>query len=362
MNRTFEPRPGLLGIESYQAGESGLSGRDAVLKLSSNENPYGPSQKAVDAYRASASTLGRYPDSHHAELREAISEVYGLAPGNLICGAGSDEVIALVCQAYAGNGDEIIYTEHGFLMYPILARAVGAEPVQVRERNRRTDSESILAACSPRTRIVLIANPNNPTGTMISAGEARNLADRLPGGVLLVLDGAYVEYAEGYDGGAKLVESCANVVMTRTFSKIYGLAALRVGYGYGPENLIAAMNRIREPFNVSAPSLAAAEAAVRDVEYTKRCRDLNTRWRRWLADRLGRCGVPSDPSSANFILARFADPDTVSRCDAFLRARGILVRRMEKYNLPSCLRISVGDESGCRAVGDAIEEFMAGEK
>ncbi|MDE0307073.1 MAG: histidinol-phosphate transaminase [Albidovulum sp.] len=362
MNRMLKPQPGILGIEAYEAGESSIAGREAVLKLSSNENPYGPSQKAIDAYLAAASKLSRYPDSHHGSLRNAIAEVYGLLPDKLVCGAGSDEVIALLCQAYAGEGDEIIHTEHGFLMYPILAKAVGATPVQVRERNRRTDPESILEACGPDTRIVLIANPNNPTGTMISSDEARELADSLPEGVLLVLDGAYVEYADGYDGGASLVESCANVVMTRTFSKIYGLAALRIGYAYGPEDLIAAMDRIREPFNVGAPSLAAAEAAVRDTEHARRCRELNARWRRWLSERLEECGIPSDPSSANFILARFADPETVSRCDSFLRSRGILVRRMEKYNLPKCLRISIGDEAGCRSLASALNEFMAGDR
>jgi histidinol-phosphate aminotransferase len=355
----IRPQPGILDIALYEGGESALPGvpPERVLKLSSNENPFGPSPKAIEAYQACASSLHRYPSADHRALREAIGEVHGLDPDRIICGAGSDEIISLLCQAYAGPGDEVIHTEHGFAMYRISALAAGATPVEVRERERVTDVEAILAAANERTRLVFIANPNNPTGTMIGGNALARLADGLPEHALLVLDGAYAEFVEDYDGGAALVEARDNVVMTRTFSKIYGLGGLRVGWGYAPRAVIDVLNRVRGPFNVSGPALAAAEAAVRDRDYTARCAAENRRLRAMLAEGLARLGVPSDTSQANFVLARFPSAAEAEACDAWLRREGIIVRRVAGYGLPEALRITVGDEEAVRRVIAAVRDF-----
>lgn len=351
------PQPGILQIALYVGGEAHLPGVAAPLKLSSNENPLGPSPAARAAFSASADSLHRYPDSGHAALRAAIAEVHGLDPARIICGAGSDEIIAFLCQAFAGPGDEVIHTEHGFAMYRISALAVGATPVEVAERERVTDVDAILAACTPRTRLVFIANPNNPTGTMIGAEAVARLADGLPGGCLLVLDGAYAEFVPGFDAGGALVEARENVVMTRTFSKIYGLGALRVGWGYGPQPVIDVLNRIRGPFNLSTPALAAAEAAVRDRDWVAHCQAETIRWRQWLVGELAALGILSDESHANFALARFRDAGEAVAADTALRAAGILVRRVANYGLPAALRITVGDGPACKRVVAALRAF-----
>ncbi len=351
------PQPGIMEIDLYQGGAAHVAGLENVVKLSSNENPLGPSPAAVEAYRRAAYDLHRYPSSDHRALRTAIGEVLGLDAERIICGAGSDEVIAFLCQAYAGPGTEVVHTEHGFAMYRISALAAGATPVEVPERERVTDVDAILAACTDATRLVFIANPNNPTGTMIGLAEVERLAEGLPPQALLVLDGAYAEYVEDYDGGAEMVDRRDNVVMTRTFSKLYGLGGLRIGWGYGPSHVIDVLNRVRGPFNLSQAALAAAEAAVRDRAYTDHCRAENARWRSWLADALAEIGVPSDVSCANFVLARFANQAEAEACDDYLKTQGLIVRRVGGYNLPQCLRITVGDERACRRVVHAVRQY-----
>jgi histidinol-phosphate aminotransferase len=355
---TIRPQPGILDIALYQGGESRLAGHDRVLKLSSNENPFGPSQRAVEAFHGAAETLNLYPNSDHVALREAIGQVHGLDPARIICGAGSDEIIAFLCQAYAGPGDEVIHTEHGFGMYRISALAAGARPVQVPEKERRTDIDAILSACTERTRLVFVANPNNPTGTMAPEAEMARLAAGLPPGCLLVLDGAYAEYVPDFNGSAPLVEARNNVVMTRTFSKIYGLGGLRIGWGFGPGHVIGVLNRLRGPFNLSTAALNAATAAVQDLDYTSFCRSENLRNRERLAADLAATGVLSDPSLANFVLARFRNSAEAEACDAHLRKQGIIVRRVANYNLPQALRITVGDSGACARVAETIAEFV----
>ena len=354
------PQPGIMDIALYQGGASHVAGVDNVIKLSSNENPLGPSDKAKEAFRRAAHSLHRYPSSDHAALRKAIAEVHALEADNIICAAGSGDILNLLCQAYAGPGDEVIHTEHGFALYRIYALAAGATPIEVAERERVTDVDAILAACTPATRLVFIANPNNPTGTMIGEGEIARLADNLPEACLLVLDGAYAEFVEGYDAGAALVEARENVVMTRTFSKLYGLGGLRIGWGYGPRAIIDVLNRIRGPFNLSAAALDAAEVAIRDRTYADHCRAENAKWRNWMADALAKIGVPSDVSCANFILPRFASAQEAEACDLYLQSQGLIVRRVGGYNLPNCLRITVGDESACRRIVHAIRQFKDG--
>jgi len=353
------PQPGIMDISLYQGGSSHVEGVANVVKLSSNENPFGPSEAAKEAFRKAAYELHRYPSTDHAALRSAIGDIHGLDPARIVCGVGSDEIIAFLCQGYAGPGDEVIHTEHGFAMYRISALANGATPVEVPERERVTDVDAILAACTGATRLVFVANPNNPTGTMVCEAELRRLAEGLPERALLVIDGAYAEYVEGYDGGAALVESRDNVVMTRTFSKLHGLGGLRVGWGYGPAQVIDVLNRLRGPFNLSHAALVTAEAAIRDAAWATKCREDNTRLRAWLAEALAEHGVPSDTSTANFILARFADRDEAEACDAWLQSQGLIVRRVAGYNLPNCLRITVGDEPACRRVAHAVGQFKA---
>ncbi|SER72178.1 histidinol phosphate aminotransferase apoenzyme [Tranquillimonas rosea] len=355
----IRPKPGILEIAPYVGGASTAEGVTEVVKLSSNENPFGPSEAAKEALRRSAHQLHRYPSTDHAALRRALGAVHDLDPERIICGAGSDEIIAFLCQAYAGAGDEVIHTEHGFAMYRISTLVAGATPVEVAETERRVDVDAILEACNFRTKLVFIANPANPTGTMIGTPELARLADGLPEHVLLVLDGAYAEYAEGYDGGAGLIAERENVVMTRTFSKLYGLGGLRIGWAYGPGHVIDVLNRVRGPFNLSQSQQVAAEAAVRDRDYARRCLSENVRLRRWLARALDKHGVPSDPSHANFLLARFSSVEEAEACEAHLRREGLLVRKVGGYRLPDCLRITVGDEASCRRVAHGIGQFMS---
>lgn len=356
----IKPQPGIREIRLYQGGASALAGIENVVKLSSNENPFGASEAARAAVIASATQLHRYPSTDHAALRQAIAGVHGVEADRVICGVGSDEILGFLCQAYAGPGDEVIHTEHGFAMYRIYALSNGATPVEVPERDRVVDVDAILAACTSRTRLVFLANPANPTGTMLDHAALTRLAEGLPEDVLLVIDGAYAEYVEGYDGCARLVEARQDVVMTRTFSKIYGLGGLRIGWGYGPGHVIDTLNRVRGPFNLSGTALAAAEAAVRDTAWTEKCRAENARLRDWLIHALRGHGVQCDASEANFVLARFASPEQAEACDAHLRGEGLIVRQVAGYNLPDCLRITVGDEPSCRRVAHAVGQFMDG--
>ncbi|WP_112321200.1 histidinol-phosphate transaminase [Oceanibium sediminis] len=352
------PGPGILTIAPYVAGESATEGANTVTKLSANENPHGPSEKARDAVRRVAEEMQLYPESDHLGLRSAIGEVHGLDPARIVCGAGSDELISLLCNAYAGQGREVIYTEHGFAMYPISALASGATPVKVAECARHADVAAILAAVTEATGIVFLANPNNPTGTMVSDTALKTLAEGLPRHVMLVLDGAYAEYVPGYDGGAALVDAHPNVVMTRTFSKLYGLGGLRVGWMYAQPGIIDVMNRMRGPFNVSSAGLAAAEAAMRDRAWVEHCRMENETWRAFLTEELRAIGLPTDDSQANFVLPEFPSEAMAKAADARLRAHGIIVRAVGGYGLPRHLRITVGDEVACRRVVAILKEFM----
>ncbi|GEK67345.1 histidinol-phosphate transaminase [Paracoccus denitrificans] len=355
---TIAPQPGIMEISLYEGGASKVAGVENVVKLSSNENPFGPSDKAREAVIRAAHGLHRYPNTDHAGLRGAIGEVHGLDPDRIICGVGSDEIIHFLCQAYAGPGTEVLFTEHGFLMYRISAHAAGAIPVQVAERDRVTDIDALIAGATPRTRLIFVANPNNPTGTMVGLPELERLARAVPQAILVV-DAAYAEYVGDYDGGAELATRLPNVFMTRTFSKIYGLGGLRVGWGYGPREIVDVLNRIRGPFNLSNVALEGAEAAMRDREHIARCQAENARMRAWLAEALAEKGVPSDTSCANFILARFADAETAGACDEYLKTQGLIVRRVAGYGLPHCLRITIGDEASCRRVAHVIGQYMA---
>jgi histidinol-phosphate aminotransferase len=357
MSAPIRPQPGILDIALYQGGKSALEGHAEPLKLSSNENPFGPSPAAIAAMQADLASIHRYPSTDHADLRAAISQVHGLDADHIICGVGSDEVIHFLCQAYAGPGDEVLYTEHGFAMYRISALAAGATPVEVAERERMVDVDLLLAGITDKTRLIFIANPANPTGTLVPLAEVARLADGIPDQCLLILDGAYVEFADGYDGGKALVEARENIVMTRTFSKVYGLGGLRVGYGYGPRHVIDTLNRIRGPFNLSTTALAGAGAAVRDTDWVAECIRINAAERARLTGGLRQLGIACDDSHANFVLARFADDAEAQAADAWLQSQGIIVRYPKSYKLPQCLRITVGRPDDNTRVLEALNQF-----
>ena len=357
-----QPRPGVLAINAYVPGKSGAPGVAKIFKLSSNETPLGPGAAAVAAYRTVGEHLEDYPDGPAQKLREAIGRAFGLDPARIVCGAGSDDILNLIARAYLADGDEAIHTTYGFLVYPIATLSTGAKPVVAAEKNYTADVDAILHAVTAKTKIVFLANPNNPTGTYISFDEVKRLHRGLPPHVLLVIDAAYAEYVErnDYESGIELVATSENVVMCRTFSKIHGLAALRLGWMYGPAHVIDAINRIRGPFNVNAPAIAAGIAAVADTAHQERSRAHNTRWLAWLTEEIGRLGLTVTPSVGNFILIHFpATPGkTAKEADAFLTARGLILRGVAAYGLPDALRMTVGSEEANRLVVKALSEFL----
>ena len=363
--RGLAPRPGILDIAPYVPGRSALDGARPVIKLSSNETPFGPSPKAIEAYLAAVATLSRYPDGSARALREAIAKLYGLDPDRIVCGAGSDELLNLLAQAYLGPGDEAIYTEHGFLVYKIAILGAGATPVVAPERELTADVDAILACVTPATRMVFLANPNNPTGTYLPFDEVKRLRAGLPDDVLLVLDAAYAEYvrANDYEAGIELVATTPNTVMTRTFSKIYGLASLRLGWAYCPPAIADALNRIRGPFNVSGPAIAAGIAALADLPHLEQAVQHNEDWRVRMADALKRLGLGVTPSAANFLLVHFREGNgkSAAEADRFLHSRRIILRRVAEYGFPGALRLTIGSEADNLAVVEALTAFMSGE-
>jgi len=356
------PRPGILDIAAYVPGKEHAPGVDKVYKLSSNETPMGASPKAIEAFQQAATSLERYPDGQAVELREAIASVHGLNAANLICGNGSDELLGLLCHVYLSRGDEGIITEHGFLVYKIQIMGAGATPVVVKEKDCRVDVDAILAAVTEKTKIVFIANPGNPTGTYVPVEEVRRLQAGLPKHVILVLDAAYAEYVRrnDYEAGLELVSSNRNVVMTRTFSKVYGLAALRVGWMYAPLAIIDALNRVRGPFNMNAPAIAAGAAAIRDQAFIATAVDHNLEWLGKVTGALSSIGLKVTPSVANFVLIHFPDVDgkRALEADAFLTSRGFILRAVRAYGLPNALRMTIGSAEANEGVIAALTEFM----
>jgi len=365
MSERPTPRSGVLDISPYVPGRSHAApGAAKLYKLSSNETPLGPSPKAIEAFRGAAGSLDIYPEGSAAILREAIGKVYGLDPARIVCGAGSDELLNLLAQAYLSPGDESISTVHGFLVYKIATLAAGGKPVIVPEKNLATDVDAILNAVTPRTKIVFIANPNNPTGTYLPLAEVRRLRAGLPPRALLVLDAAYSEYVRrnDYEAGIELVATTDNVVMTRTFSKIHGLAALRLGWMYAPAAVADAVNRIRGPFNVSQPAMLAGVASLADSAHLERSAAHNEQWRAWLEENIRKLGLEVTPSVANFVLIRFPGTKgkTAKDADTFLLKRGIVLRQVGAYNLPDCLRATVGTEEANRLLVSVLAEFLKG--
>jgi histidinol-phosphate aminotransferase len=360
------PRPGTLQIDAYVPGKSKAPPGVKLYKLSSNETPLGPSPEAIAAFKASADGLELYPDGSSTALREAIAGRYGLDPKRIVCGAGSDELLSLLCQAYLGPGDEGVFSEHGFLVYKIGILAAGATPVVAKEKNLSTDVDAVLAAITPRTKIVFIANPNNPTGTYLPFDEMKRLHAGLRPDILLVLDAAYAEYVRhnDYSSGLELVASAENVVMTRTFSKIHGLANLRIGWLYGPEGVVDVLNRIRGPFNMNGPAIAAGVAAITDRDHEEKALRHNEKWLQVMSEGLAALGLEVTPSVGNFVLLHFPDQDgrRAPDADAYLTSKGIILRRMEAYGLPNALRLTIGSAEANEAVLAELKTFLGGGK
>lgn len=354
-----QPKESITKIRPYVAGKSSAAGDVQIVKLSSNENPLGPSPKALEAFEAQSESLFRYPASGHDELRSAIAEVENLPSGQIICGAGSDELIGMLIQSYTNPGDEVLYTEHGFLMYKIYSLSHGATPRTAPEKDFTADVDALLAAVTEKTKIVFIANPNNPTGTYISASEQKRLRDGLRDDIILAIDGAYAEYmeVEDYSDGRDLVEASDNTIMLRTFSKAYGIPALRVGWAYAPISMIDIMNRIRGPFNVNSAAQAAAAAAIRDVAYTKHVLDVNRTERARLIEAIATRFKPA-PAYGNFIMVDFGSPAIATAMNNHLNEHGVIIREIAAYGLPQCLRISVGSPEENDRLLEVLEKFQ----
>ncbi|HET6375914.1 MAG TPA: histidinol-phosphate transaminase [Methylocella sp.] len=355
------PRPAILGIDPYVPGRSDAPGAQKAFKLSANETPLGPSPRAREAFQAYAGCLQDYPDGSASALRAALGAKHGIDPARIVCGNGSDEILHLLASAYISPGDEGIFTAHGFLVYKIAILAAGGVPVVAGETNLTADVDKILAKAGPRTKAVFLANPNNPTGTYLPASEVRRLAESLPRHILLVLDAAYAEYAgcPDYSPGIELAENSSNVVMTRTFSKIFGLAGIRLGWCYAPPAVCDALNRIRGPFNTNGAAMAAGIAALEDEAHIAAAVAHNDHWRAWLSQEISALGIKITPSAGNFLLLHFRDEAEAVSADRFLLSRGLILRRVGAYGLPHCLRLTVGTGEANRLVAAALRDFMA---
>ena len=358
------PKPGVMDIAAYVPGRETAHGVAKVYKLSSNESPLGPSPKVAEALAANNANLALYPDGSAHVLRDAISRTYGLNPDNILCGNGSDELLGLLCQTYLAPGDEGLFTDHGFLVYKIQIMAAGATPVSVPDTDDLTANvDNILGAVTERTKLVFLANPNNPTGTYLPVSEVRRLHAGLPSHVILVLDAAYAEYVRrnDYEAGIELVSANPNVVMTRTFSKIHGLAGLRIGWMYAHEAIIDACNRVRGPFNVNALAITAGAAAISDRTHIERAVEHNEKWLGRVVEAVEAIGLSVTPSVGNFVLIHFPTTPgkTAADADEYLSSRGYVLRRVAGYGLPDALRLTIGSEEANLGVIDALKSFMA---
>jgi histidinol-phosphate aminotransferase len=358
------PGPGILEIAPYVGGEHSAPGANRLIRLASNEGALGPSPKAIEAYKSVAADIHRYPEGGSTPLREALGQEHGLDPARIVCGTGSDELLQLLIRAYCTAGTELIHSAHGFLVYPIAAQSGGAIPVSVPEVDLTADVDGILARVNSRTRAVALANPNNPTGSYLPAAEVERLHAGLPEHVLLILDAAYAEYVlrDDYRPGFELVERAPNVVVTRTFSKIYALGGLRLGWCYGPAGVVDVLNRIRGPFSVSSAAQAAGRAALLDHEFIQRSQTHNETWRDWFTQELRALGLTVHPSAGNFVLVSFAgrtgEKASAEKARLFLKSQGILVRQMGAYGLPDCLRMTIGRGDEMQEVAQALKQWL----
>ena len=357
------PRPSILSVEPYVGGESKIPGVNRIIKLSSNEGAFGPPPGAIAAIAASAKDAHRYPDGGATALREAIGKRFGLNPAQIVCGNGSDELLSMLILAYGGEGTELIMSAHGFMMYDLTGRWAGCRVIKVPEKNLTADVDGLLGAVGPRTKLMFLANPNNPTGSLLPQSEVERLRRELREDVLLVLDSAYAEYVTrpDYDPGQKLVDATTNTVMCRTFSKIFGLGGMRLGWCYAPPAIVDALGRVRGPFNVNAAVMAAGIAALAEPGWVEASVAHNTEWRGKVADALTAAGLKIWPSEGNFLLVDFGSAERAKAADAHLRARGLIVRAMGGYGLGQTLRVTIGTAEECGLIIEALVAFARGQ-
>src|SRR5215831_14743163 len=359
----LSPKPGVLDVHAYVPGRSEAAGAARVFKLSSNESPFGASPKAITAYEAAEPAIGIYPEGSARILRDALARHYGLEADRIVCGNGSDEILHLLANSYVRPKDEVVFSAHAFSLYKIATFANSATPIEVPEPSLKLEADAVLARITGRTRLVYIANPNNPTGSYMTAAEMRRLHEGLPASVLLVIDAAYSEYVKrnDYEPGTELVKSADNVVMTRTFSKVFGLAGIRIGWAYCPSHIAEVLNRVRAPFNVNIAAQRAAVAALEDREHVERALAHNEFWRARLTEEIRALGLRVDDSVANFVLVHFPNEPGKSAADAdrFLMEKGVILRGCASYALPDCMRLTVGSEEANSAAIATLREFTA---
>lgn len=355
------PRPEIMAIAPYVGGESTIPGVSRIIKLSSNEGAFGAPPAARDAITEGAAKMARYPDGSVRGLREAIGAHFGLDPARIVCGNGSDEILSMLVQAYGGPGTDILMSQYGFSIYEIFGTLAGSTVIKAPETDMVADIDALLGAVTDKTTLVFLANPNNPTGSLVPAAELRRLRDGLPPHVLLVIDAAYAEYVDrpDYDAGLSLVDAGENTIMTRTFSKIWGLGGARLGWCYGPAPIIDVLNRLRPPFNINATAAAAGIAALSEPGWAAMSRDHNTAARARVTAALTQAGIRVWPSEGNFVLADFGSADQARAADAALKAEGIIARALVSYGLAQCLRITIGTDEECQLVTDCLTTFMA---
>lgn len=349
------------GLDIYTAGKSKAGNVKEPVKLSANESALGPSPMAMEAYVKAAGNLHRYPDPAYADLRSALSKKHHIETDQIVCGVGSDEILKLACRAYLSPGDEAIYVAHSFSMYPIAIKSVGATPVEVTDVDYTANVDSILKAVTDKTRIIFIANPNNPTGTYLKNGEIERLWKNIPDHILLILDAAYAEFVNDpdYDAGIKLANRSKNVLMTRTFSKLYGLAALRLGWGYACREISQTLDKIRDPFNVPSSAQIAGVAAVKDVSFEQKMIAHTSKWRDWLFSELLALGLAPIPSAANFILFEFPDKNkSAASANDYLTKHGYILRYYRSQGLENFLRVTIGKENENKEVIKLLKEFL----
>jgi histidinol-phosphate aminotransferase len=360
---SLSPKPGVMEIDAYVPGRSEAKGAARVYKLSSNESPFGPSPKAIAAYEGAEPLLGIYPEGSARILREAIGAHYGLAADRIVCGNGSDEILTLLANCYVRPGDEVLFSAHAFSLYKIATLANSGVPVEVPTPDLKLNIDDMIARVNKKTRLVYIANPNNPTASYVPVSEMRRLHRALPDSAMLVIDAAYSEYVQrnDYEAGIELVSTTNNTVMTRTFSKVYGLAGLRIGWSYCPKAIADALNRVRAPFNINIAAQRAAVAALADVAHTENAIRHNDTWRSWVIEQIRALGLRVEDSVANFVLVHFPDVNgrRASDADRFLMMRGIIMRGCGSYDLPNSLRLTIGSEEANRVAVDALREFVA---
>ncbi len=357
----LKPRPTIAGMVRYQPNLSSKK-TDRIIRLSANEGALGPSPKAIEALANIAKEIHHYPEEEPRELADVLGEKHSLDPQKMIFGCGSDELIMAICLAYIDPGDEAIYTEYGFLMYPMSIQIAGGVPISAPDSAYKASVDSILERVTDRTRIVFIANPNNPTGSYLSQSEVNRLHRELPDTVLLVIDAAYAEFVarNDYSDGSILADTSDNVVMLRTFSKLYAMAGLRLGWGYAPKHITDAMHVVKQPFGANRGAVAAAVAAIKDSEFFNRAVAHNQVWQPWTRIELESLGLHCLPSVTNFLMIKFPTKAGLSafEAEAFLRDQGILTRGMAGYGAPEYLRLSIGTEQEMRIVIDTIAEFL----